>query len=1155
MRTISSAAIALAALACSDGPDPDPDPTPTGPVALVWPVARGDVMARVNAVAERLGLPPVRNDGTELTSDDGDRRLLADYLTGRIRLYAQTPIGLPITDDDDAIDAAAAYLDELGLLPAGNDACRCAAGLVPSDDPTCAGIAVAPGPRSAWKSCATLAVRVVGMTSDLLPPERMTAPLEMLEAAEGAAPTPTPEPVEIAFTPRLPIVRAVDGTIALGEISGGHADLVVRFAPGAGIVAVDARFQPPGPTPIELPLRSREDAAAELTEPDSPPPDLTTWSLGYYSRGLVTTSEHDNTPHPLAFYHPLYLQLIDGTNVAVRAAVASSFLPRLVAAELPEVYDAASAAPLTVWFDGDSGAGAPTVTWSVRDPELGLRTLATTVATLDPEHPGTWKAALTPPPPDGDHLLTLAIADARGTHYVLDDLPVSVSNSSTARGAATPWRSHNVGWRACGPLAFCHSDDVKVTAVCLDGNCRTGPVGVKVEIAGDRPQIGRTNNVFIKDLAVLQFHLDLKLRIPERKKDLARGWAEDWPLPGDPDAIVIGGQRYKEFWIRTDTCKLDGANTYSCSVVPNTARNPQPAPANPHRKMGMRCPAEFGHPNEQGAEDSARCTEPTVIGSGFAYRRVFTGMPGRLTLTTSYQMASESTGPAVSTYLVDLAKGTVLRLVRANTNRFDPTITARTATMLKRVGTLAPAVKPETRWHWEGDKPRTSPDAMKVYGGMEVECYNALEVCRQANGYDPRRFPWNHGGAVRRPVYVEAANPTMIRPWELGQQASAPMSMADRMEGNNHPYCPHELYKVLKERFCPCPDDGSPCAQTGGDASERPNPMLPVVEVRLGLYQRMTPFEAGHATTALVTEMKSLPEMMMALEGHRGAKAESAIPSFAYLNNIVGVANTYKGWLLFLFPALGPGLTAAWAGALAARATFDALTDWIDVFHWYEPMNSVALVRPQSNVTAVAPVNGFINAFYNAALGTVPQYAPSVPIGPPGTIGWGDKTRFPRVIPPVGAAAVPPAFDQQGFWQNLHFKSVPIADSSTTSWIVVPGCQSLFPIRKVVNRLGDWIWSWDRTLCVHHHESWFNFAPKQSNHDLAWIIGPQTAGPNPDRVGAIAGQPIRVPGVGGAPNTVNPLHFWQFTVGRATSNFDTTTFNTEFFFSQGPTGW
>jgi hypothetical protein len=139
-------------------------------------------------------------------------------------------------------------------------------------------------------------------------------------------------------------------------------------------------------------------------------------------------------------------------------------------------------------------------------------------------------------------------------------------------------------------------------------------------------------------------------------------------------------------------------------------------------------------------------------------------------LTTSYQMASESTGPAVSTYLVDLAKGTVLRLVRANTNRFDPTITARTATMLKRVGTLAPAVKPETRWHWEGDKPRTSPDAMKVYGGMEVECYNALEVCRQANSYDPRRFPWNHGGAVRRPVYVEAANPTMIRPWELGSR-------------------------------------------------------------------------------------------------------------------------------------------------------------------------------------------------------------------------------------------------------------------------------------------------------------------------------------------------------------------------------------------------
>jgi hypothetical protein len=207
--------------------------------------------------------------------------------------------------------------------------------------------------------------------------------------------------------------------------------------------------------------------------------------------------------------------------------------------------------------------------------------------------------------------LTLAIADARGTHYVLDDLPVSVTNSSTARGAATPWRSHNVGWRACGPLAFCHSDDVKVTAVCLDGNCRTGPVGVKVEIAGDRPQIGRTNNVFIKDLAVLQFHLDLKLRIPERKKDLARGWAEDWPLPGDPDAIVIGGQRYKEFWIRTDTCKLDGRQhllvlggaqhppatrsrrrptriaRWACAARPSsatpTSRAPRTAPAAPSR--------------------------------------------------------------------------------------------------------------------------------------------------------------------------------------------------------------------------------------------------------------------------------------------------------------------------------------------------------------------------------------------------------------------------------------------------------------------------------------------------------------------------------------------------------------------------------------------
>jgi hypothetical protein len=167
MRTISSAAIALAAIACSDGPDPDPDPTPTGPVALVWPVARGDVMARVNAVAERLGLPPVRNDGTELTSDDGDRRLLADYLTGRIRLYAQTPIGLPVTDDDDAIDAAApTSTSSASCRPATT---RAAAPPVwsPTDDPTCAGIAVDPGPRSAWKSCATLAVRVVGMTSDL----------------------------------------------------------------------------------------------------------------------------------------------------------------------------------------------------------------------------------------------------------------------------------------------------------------------------------------------------------------------------------------------------------------------------------------------------------------------------------------------------------------------------------------------------------------------------------------------------------------------------------------------------------------------------------------------------------------------------------------------------------------------------------------------------------------------------------------------------------------------------------------------------------------------------------------------------------------------------------------------------------------------------
>lgn len=1153
-----SLAVAVAACGGDADPDPDPTPTPTGPVALVWPVERGDVMARVGAVASAFGLPPVVNDGTVLTSDDGEHSLRADYATGRIRLYARTPIGGAIATDDEAIDAAAEFLDELGLLPGDVDRCRCAAGLTPSSDPRCVGTPVTPGPRSAWKTCATLAVRVVGMPSDLLPPlaEVPAAPVH-LDAAEDVTAPPAREPVEIAFTPRLPIVRAPDGAVTLGEVAGGHADVVVRFDPAAGIVAVDARYQPVGATPVELPLRSLSDVAAELADdPDDGTFDPDGWQLGFYARDPLIQSDHGNQPHPLRYYQPLYLRLVDGTNTAVRAATATAYMPRIVAAELPESLDAALDTP-AIWFDATTGAGAPTVIWSVADPVLGSRTLATTTATVDPAHPGTWKAGLPTLPPDGRYLLTAAISDDHGAHYALADLPLEVVHSPTTTfDQAQVWNSHTgQSWRLCGPLSYCHSDDVKVTAVCLDGQCKTGPVGVKVEIAGNRPNIGRANNVFIRDLAVMQFHLDLKLRLPEKKRDLARGWAEDWPLAGDPDVVVIGGRRYKELWLRTDTCKLDGPGAYSCSVVPNTGANPQPAPANPNRKLGLRCPAEFGHPNEQGSEDAARCTEPNLVASGFAARRVFTGMPGRLTITSSYQVTAEATGPAMASYLIDIANGTVLRLVKANSNRFDQITTDRTAAMIKRVGTLAPAVRPEVRWKWEGDQPRARPDAMKVYGGMQVECLNALEMCRQANRYDPRQFPWNHNGAAMRPVYAEAASAKMLRPWERGNQALSVMPAADRNEGDAFPYCPHQLYKVLKERFCPCPDDGTPCGQTGGDPSERPNPMLDVVEVRLGMYQRMTPFEQGHATTALVTEMKMLPEMMMALEGHRGAKAHSAIPSFAYLNNIVGVAETYRGWLLFLFPALKPWMTAAWLGALAARATFDALTDWIDVFHWYAPMNTVDVVRPQSNVAAVAPVNAFINAFYNANLGVVPQYTPAAPIPPPGTIGWGDKTSFPRAIAPVGAAPVPARFDQQGFWQNLHFKSVPLDATSYSSWVVVPGCQSLFPMRRVVNAAGDWFWAWDRTLCVHHHESWFNLVPKQTNHDLAWVIGAQGRTGNPDRIGDLINTTIHTPGVGGAPGRVSRLHFWQFTVGRATGNFETTTLNTEFFFSQGPTDW
>lgn len=1167
-----SLAFAVTAAACSDA-SPEPPIDELADKIFVWKVERGDVATRASQLAALLGLTDVSTDGGTIRATGPAGVLETDYASARMHFTAAEPIplgdGAPMNDNV-AIDLAAAELHRLGLLPPATAACACAAGLGDGCTPPAAG-------RSPWKSCETLAVRIFGIPSDLVPPpsdqeaaETMSAPLPTVEpeptlepdelAPEVAEPAPVAmagDPIDVAFTPRLPITR-IDGVTTYAELIGGMADLQLRMDASGALLGFDARYQAAAAEPILADARTLDEVLAEkiaLAEATGGEPptgtDPAAWTLTFLARPLMNPTHHGPSgTTPLTFYYPMWARLSEGSNAPLDLATASDFLPRITAFDVPDRLGLGDPARPWIRFASDTGTGTPTVTWYVRDPDLGQVRLETTPAILDLEHPGEWVARMTVLPPEGEQQLTLEIADGAGYHYDLSGVTVQVDSSDQARGAGQVRTSHNMGmWSRCpggGSLpSWCHTDGTKVVLVSIAGRPKSGPWGVRVQLARDLNLGPSWSTQFIRDLAIYQFHLDMKLKIPERKRDPVKGWAEDWPLAGDPDAqMAPDGSRFKEIWIRTDTCKLDSANAYICEVVPNG-----PAPRNPHRKMGVLCPKDRGHPLEAGTDNGSDCNTPVTVNNGFEITRIVTGMPGRLTLTQRYQVVHETVPIGISDWIFNGVDGTVLRLVNPNGGGFDATTTNRTNQMLQRLATPNPAVLPRLTWKWEGDRPRARPEDPKVYGGTGVECLNVLEFCRQANLYDdPRRYPWDHNAHRIRPPYPEATTEKMPRPWERGMPMGAtPLRPVDRNEGDPYPYCPHELYRVLKERFCPCPDDGSPCQATGDPT--RPNPSIEVLEVRLGAYLRMTPFENGNGGALLISELKGLPEAMLGMEGHMGAKMHSAIPRAAFLNNIANGTRRLSFWIGVLFPQVR---LAAWATSAFITGTMvaaDAFHDWIDIFHWYEWLDSMPIVRPTSRIPALGGVRGTRNSFYWNALGVWPNY--TFP-GPSSTFSWGDKSTWPRLFPQT-EFLVPPAFHYQGFWQNIHFKSTSDTGSSILTQVVVPGCQSLWPVRRVV--AGGWFWTWDRNLCVHHHETWTHLEPKQlENHDMAWMVGAMAGGLNPTRVGAVYPDTTVYTRTGTSART-RRLRFWEFTVTRTTGNATVTTFDTAFFFSQGPSTW
>lgn len=1163
---------ALVAAACSDSSSPDPDP-PAADEVYVWRVARGDVAERAYALAARLGLTEITTDGGTITASGSAGVLEADYASARMHFTAAEPIPLGDGDamvDDRAISLAAAELHRLDLLPAEVASCACAAGLG-------AGCTAVPGP-TAWRTCQGLAVRIYGLPSDLVPPpspeeqvETAAMPVADLEPApadpdeltpEVAEPPPVrgAEPIEVVFTPRLP-VRQVAGETQYAELVGGGADLAVRLDDRGALLGFDHRYQPVAPQPIVSTHRTLDDVFAEkaaLTVATGGEPealDPAQWTLAYLARSVMAPSHHGSAgTAPLNFYYPMYVRVPAGTNIPVDLATASHFMPRITSLDVPEHLAQDQPERPSIRFASDYGTGAPTISWYVRDAEGNQVRLERTPAVPDLEHVGEWRAQLTTLPPVGPQGLTIEVEDTAGVHYTMPGITTEVDSSDTSlRALGSVRTSHDQGrWGPCpGPAGtlptWCHTDGTKVVLVSRPGKPRSGPWGVRVQLARNLNVGAAWSTQFIRDLTLYQFHLDMKLKIPGRLRDPAKGWAEDWPLVGDPDAQTNpDGTKFKELWIRTDTCKLDSDSAYICEVVPNG-----PAPLNPNRKMGVLCPKERGHPLEAGTDGASECTLPQPVNNGFEIHRIVTGMPGRLTLKQRFVIDQETVPIGIGDWVFSALNGTVLRLVKQNSTDFDAVTTGRMIAMLQRLATPNPAVTPKLTWSWEGDLPRASPGAAKIYGGTSVECLNVLEFCRQANLYDdPRRYPWNHNAHRIRPTYLEASTDRMPRPWERGMPNGAtPLRAVDRNEGDPYPYCPHELYRVLKERFCPCPDDGSPCQATGDPV--RPNPPIQVVEIRLGAYMRMTPFESGNGGATLVAELKGLPELVLGLEGHAGAKMHSAIPRAAFLNNIEQRVKKISFWVGLLFPDIRVRFAAFLLNAFlnANEVAADGFHDWIDVMHWYEQMGSMPIVRPTSRIPTLGGVVNTRNSFYHRPLGTWPNY--NYP-GPERTFSWGDKTTWPRLFNQP-ETLVPPAFNYQGFWQNLHFKSTSDTGTSNFTQVVVPGCQSLFPIRRVV--AGGWFWTWDRNLCVHHHETWFHLEPQQrENHDMAWILGASRGGLNPTRVGDVYPD-TTIYRRTGTSATMSRIRYWEFTVTRSLNNTAVSTFHTPYFFSQGPATW